>query len=98
MKEEKKTIKEEIINILEKYHKYPPLGDEDLQAKAIEILNLFKEKLEGLKEPLWKRCDDYGWEREGSIGRALNDEMCHYANLLYQDFNEKIDKLIEELA
>ena len=96
LKKERKTIKEELNQILKDYGL---VEGEPLEIDVVDkILNLFKEKLEGLKEPLWKRCDDYGWEREGSIGRALNDEMCHYANLLYQDFNEKIDKLIEELA
>jgi len=95
LKKERKTIKEELNQILKDYGL---VEGEPLEIDVVDkILNLFKEKLEGLKEPLWKRCDDYGWEREGSIGRALNDEMCHYANLLYQDFNEKIDKLIEEL-
>jgi len=87
----KKTIKEELNQILKDYGL---VEGEPLEIDVVDkILNLFKERLDGLK------IEEINPDEQPNFLKKINIIAGHIAgyNQAVSEFNQKIDKLIEEL-
>jgi len=95
-KNQKKTIKEEVIRILEEYYQRPL--NEDSREAVNEILNLFKERLNW---ELLKAIVELELSKEKT--RRIAEEMAGMKRIKskyekqLEALNQKIDKLIKEL-